>query len=75
MFHASHLPRPPYHPAPEERVGKENGILKSFKSATVVTAQLNGVLTGGLAWSLGQEFGLDHFFKLDDDLQAGSKIC
>lgn len=64
MFRASHLPAPTYCPTPEGWAQKENGVLKSFQSKTIVMPQIKGVLTGNLAWSLGKEIGLDQFFKL-----------
>ena len=76
MFHASHLLGLTRPSTPEERARKENGLLlKSFKCKAAGTPQMNGILTGGLTWSLEKEFGLDWcFFKLGGDSQAGSQI-
>lgn len=75
MFHASHLPGLTHLSTPEERARKENGLLKSFKCKAAGTAQMNGILTGGLTWSLEKGFGLDWcFFNLGGDSQAGSQI-
>lgn len=38
-------------------------IRKSFKSETIVVAQVNGVLTSGLAWGLGKEIWLQPCFS------------
>ena len=75
MFRASHLPGLTRPSTSEERARKENGLLKSFKCKAAGTPQMNGILTGGLTWSLEKEFGLDWcFFKLGGDSQAGSQI-
>lgn len=63
MFHASHLPGLTRPSTPEERARKENGLLKSFTCKTAGTAQVRGILTGGLTWSLEKEFGLDWCFS------------
>lgn len=57
LFSCLCLPAPAHCLTPGDRVQKENGIQKSFKSKTIVGAQINGVLTSGLAWGLGRRSG------------------